>query len=163
MIVRDQVTSVLSDELNNNRIILQKAPSFASAFRNLQDIRRLKYNDNRKDALAEKRHEKIAYKLPISATLPVWVGPRLPPPTPQETLRIASISDPSKSSAGSKLFTATQEKESESLATSFFQNVLMTLFFEDPSLTWPMGRDKAKPVVLWRNRYLVFHCYCIDM
>jgi hypothetical protein len=117
--------------------------------------------ENRQDALAEKRREKHAYGRPVSATRPVWVGPPLPPPTPEEKQRIASISDPSKSSAGSKLFTATQEQESESLATLFFQNVLMMLFVNDPPVAWATGRDNAKPVVRWRSRYTPTFIFCL--
>jgi hypothetical protein len=156
IIVRDQITSVTSDEITNNRVIVQKAPHFISTFRNLQDLRRLNVTDTRQDNLAEKRYEK-RHGRPISTVPPEWVGPPLPPLTAEEAHRIASISDPSKSSAGSRLFTATQEKDSESLATSFFQNVLMLLFFDDPPVAWATGRDDAKPVLLWRNRYLPIH------
>lgn len=167
MIVRNQVTSVTSDEIYNNRVIVQKAPNFTITFRNLQDLKGLSMTDNRQDALAEKRREKRAYGRPTSAILPEWVGPPLPDPTPEEKHRIASISDPSKSSAGSKLFTATQEQESETLATSFFRNVLMMLFWDDPVVAWATGRENAKPVVRWRNWYIptlfCLVCWCTDL
>jgi hypothetical protein len=157
MVVRAQVTSVMSDEINNNRVILQRAPNFTSTFRNLQDLRGLNVTDTRLDNLVEKRHEKHSYGRPTSVILPEWVGPPLVPLTPEEANRIVSISDPSKSSAGSRLFTATQEQESESLATSFFQNVLMMLFLDDPPIAWAAGRDDVKPVLRWRNRCLPMH------
>jgi hypothetical protein len=155
MAVRDQVTSVQSDEVNSNRIILQKAPNFTSTFRNLQDLRGLNVTDTRLDNFAEKRHEKRSYGRPTSAVLAEWVGPPLAPLTAEEANRIVSISDPAKSSAGSRLFTATQEQESESLATSFFQNVLMMLFLDDPPVAWATGRDEGKPVLRWRNRFAI--------
>src|SRR5436190_1959799 len=155
MVVRNQVTSIQSDEVNSNRIILQKAPNFTSTFRNLQDLRGLNVTDTRLGNFAEKRHEKHSYGRPASAVLTEWVGPPLAPLTAEEADRIVSISDPSKSSAGSRLFTATQEQESESLATSFFQNVLMMLFLDDPPVAWAIGRDDGKPVLRWRNRFTI--------
>jgi hypothetical protein len=152
-IVRDQITSVQPNEIKSNRVILQKAPNFTHTFWNLQHIRGLNVTDTRLDNFAEKRHEKRSYGRPASAVLPVWVGPSLAPLTPEEAHRIVSISDPSKSSAGSRLFTATQEHESESLATSFCQNVLKMLFLDDPSVVWSTGRDDGKPMLEWRNRY----------
>jgi hypothetical protein len=157
MVVRDQVTSVKSDEISNNRILLQRAPNFLNTFQNLQDLRGLYITDSRRDTLAEKRQQKHAYGRPTSSILPEWVGPPLPPLTPEEKHRMVSISDPSKSSAGSKLFTATQEQESESLATSFFRNVLILLFLDDPPVTWAKGREDVKPVLRWRNRYFPTH------
>src|SRR5579859_2859860 len=141
-------------------MILQKAPHFTSTFRNLQDLRSLNVTDTRLDTLADKRHGKRQYGRPTSAVLPEWVGPPLAPLTADEAHRIVSISDPSKSSAGSRLFTATQEQESESLATSFIQNVLMLLFIDDPSVTWATGRDDGKPVLRWRNRYYILQSLC---
>lgn len=142
-----------SEEISNNLIIVQRAPNFLNTFQNLQDLRGLYITETRRDALAEKRQEKLAYGRPTSAVLPEWVGPPLAPLTPEEKHRIVSISDPSKSSAGSKLYTATQEKESETLATSFFRTVLILLFLDNPPVTWPTGRDDAKPVLRCRNRY----------
>jgi hypothetical protein len=159
-VVRDQITSVQPNEIKSNRVILQKAPHFTHTFWNLQHIRGLNVTDTRLDNFAEKRHEKRSCGRPTSAVLPVWVGPSLAPLTPEEAHRIASISDPSKSSAGSRLFTATQEHESESLATSFCQNVLKMLFLDDPSVMWATGRDDGKPVLEWRNRSLLTPSFC---
>ena len=152
-VVRNQITSVQTDEIETNRVILHKAPNFSGTFWTLQDIRGLSVTDTRLDNLAEKRHEKRSYGRPTSNILPVWVGPPLAPLTPEEAQRIASISDPSKSSAGSRLFTATQEQESETLAASFCQNVIKTLFPDNLSLEWAMGRDSGKPKLVWRHRY----------
>ena len=82
------------------------------------------------------------------------------PLTPEEVQRIFSISDPSKSSAGSRLFTATQEHESESLATSFCQTVLNMLFPDNLSVTWAINRDDGNPTLEWRNRYLLMRTFC---
>ena len=153
MVVRDQVTSVQTDEIKSDRVVLQKAPNFTSTFWNLQDICGLNITDTRLDNFAEKRHEKRSYGRPTSSVLPVWVGPPLPPLTIEEAQRIVSISDPSKSSAGSRLFTATQEQESETLATSFCQSVLKMMFLDNSSVTWANGRDAGKPRLVWRTRY----------
>jgi hypothetical protein len=72
--------------------------------------------------------------------------------TTDEIRRIASISDPAKSSAGSKLFYATQEKDSEMLAALFSQTVITFSFLQDPSLKWVTGRDKGKLVLRWPHR-----------
>jgi hypothetical protein len=138
-------------------MIIQKAPNFTTTFGNLQDLHGLNVTDTRLGTLAEKRHEKRAYGRPTSAVLPEWVGPPMAPLTAEEAHRIASISDPSKSSAGSRLFTATQEHESESFANSFIKSVLMMLFFDDPCLAWATGRDNGKPVLRWRNRYYTIY------
>jgi hypothetical protein len=84
MIVRNQITSVMSDEIDNNRVILQKAPNFASTFRNLQDLKGLSMTDNRQDSLAEKRREKHTYGRPNLPPLSFLSGsvhhcPLLPP------------------------------------------------------------------------------------
>ena len=159
-VVHDQITSVQPNEIKSNRVILQKAPNFTHTFWNLQHIRGLNVTDTRLDNFAEKRQEKRSCGRPTSSVLPMWVGPPLAPLTPEEAHRIVSISDPSKSSAGSRLFTATQEHESESLATSFCQNVLKMLFLDDPYVVWATGRDDGKPVLEWRNRYLLTRSFC---
>jgi hypothetical protein len=155
ILVRDQVTSVQTDEIKDKRVIITKAPNFSTTFWKLWHICRLNITDTRLDNLAGKRHEKRSYSRPISSTLPVWVGPPLPPLTPEETQRIVSISDPSKSSVGSRLFTATQEQESEMLATSFCETVLNMLFPDNPSMTWATGRDDGKPTLVWRTWYSI--------
>ena len=152
-VARDQITSVQTDEIQKTRVVLKKALHFTHTFQNLRHICGLNITDTRLDNFAEKRHEKRSYGQPISGTLPVWVGPPLAPLTPEEIQRIVSISDPSKSSAGSRLFTATQERESEALATSFCQTVLDMLFPDNPSVTWATGRDDGKPILEWRNWY----------
>jgi hypothetical protein len=128
-------------------------------FWTLQDLQKLKVTDTRKDNLAEKRHEKRTSR-PIgtlsSQVAPVWVGPPGPPVTSEETQRIISISDPSKSSAGSQLYYATQEQESEMLANLFCQSTLRALMSTDPSLDWVEGRLDGMPVLRWRNRYPSF-------
>jgi hypothetical protein len=151
-VVHNQITSVQLDDLSDNRIIHHKAPDFLNVFRIAHDLRNLHITETRQDALAEKRQEKRrAFGPPTSAIIPEWVGPPLPPLTTAEIRRIASISDPSKSSAGSKLFHATQEKDSEMLAILFCETVISLLFWEDPPVKWAIGRDE-KPVLRWRRR-----------
>jgi len=163
MVVRDQVTSVKPDEISQNRVLLRKAPNFANTFALVQDLRDLNITDTRLDNFADRRHEKRASGRPTSSVLPEWVGPRLPPLTAEEAQRIVSISDPTKSSAGSRLFTATQEQESESLATSFFRTILMMLFVDDPPLNWATGRDDGKPVLRLRHRYFHLFDWFVDV
>jgi hypothetical protein len=154
-VVRDQIISVQADELSDNRTIHQKAPDFMSVLRAAHELRDLAVTEVRLDNFAEKRQEKRSSRPigpPTSAVIPEWVGPSLPPLTTEEIRRIASISDPSKSSAGSRLFYATQEKDSEMLATLFCTTVISLLFWDDPSLKWVTGRDKGKPVLRWRHR-----------
>ena len=110
------------------------------------------------DNFADKRHEKRNVSSrplgpPTSAVIPEWVGPPLAPLTEEDIRRIVSISDPSKSSAGSRLFHATQEKDSEMLATLFCETVITLLFWEDPPLNWITGREEGKPVLRWRHRF----------
>jgi hypothetical protein len=152
-VARDEITSVQKDEINNTRVVMKKTPFFSNSFRNLRHICELNITDTRLENLAEKRQEKRSYGRPTSGTVPLWVGPSLAPLTPEETQRMVSISDPSKSSAGSRLFTATQEQESETLATSFCQTVLDILFPDKPPVTWATGRDDGEPILEWRNRY----------
>jgi hypothetical protein len=154
-VVRDQITSVRADELSDSRTIHQKAPDFLSVLRAAHELRDLAVTEVRLDNFAEKRQEKRSSRPigpPTSAVIPEWVGPSLPPLTTEEICRIASISDPSKSSAGSRLFYATQEKDSEMLATQFCKTMITFLFWEKPSLKWVTGRDKGKPVLRWRHR-----------
>jgi hypothetical protein len=156
MVVRDQVTSVLPGELSDNRTVHQKAPDFRSAFRIAHDLRDLNVTDTRLGNLADKRQEKRASRPlgpPTSAVIPEWVGPPLALLTAEDIHRIVSISDPSKSSAGSRFFHATQEKDSEMLATLFCEAVISLLFWEDPPLRWVTGRDEGKPVLRWRHRF----------
>lgn len=152
-IVRDQLTSVETDEIQNNRIVSEKAPKFTSTFFNLRHIQGLNVTDTRRENFAEKRHEKRSYGQPSSSVDTEWVGPGLSSLDSDEIQRTVSISDPSVSSVGSRLYTATQEHESELLAQSFCQTVLYMLFLDNASVMWATGRDDAKPILEWRNRY----------
>jgi hypothetical protein len=163
-VVRNQIISVQSDELSDSRTIHQKAPDFMSVFRAAHELRDLTVTEVRLDNFAEKRQEKRSFRPtgpPTSAVTPEWVGPPLPPLTTEEFHRIASISDPAKSSAGSRLFYATQEKDSELLATLFCKTVITLLFWEDLSLKWVIGRNKRKPVLRWRHRLNSRSCHIL--
>jgi hypothetical protein len=105
MVVRNQITSVMSDELNNNRVILQKAPNFTSTFRNLQDLKGLSMMDNRQDSLAEKHRENHAYG-------------RLPPLSFLSGLVRHCLLSPPKKSIESLLFRTPQNP---ALAQSFLR------------------------------------------
>jgi len=151
-IARDEITSVQTDEIKNNGVVSEKAPHFNYTFQNLRQIRGLNVTHARRENLAAKRHEKRSYGQPTSGAFPVWVGPSPAPLSSEETQRIVSISDPAVSSAGSRLFTATQEHESETMAASFCQTALTMLFPNNPSVTWATGRDDGKPILEWRGR-----------
>ena len=80
------------------------------------------------------------------------LGPTPVPPTEAETRRIASISDPHKSSAGSKLYHSCREEETQNLGNFFCEGALKELFSEKPDLGWVTGRTKT-PVMQWRGEY----------
>lgn len=117
---------------------------------------KLQFTDNRKESLAGKRHEKrdqSSLKMPVltSQIAPVWVGPPAPAQSEEEVRRITSISDPSKSSAGSKLLHACQEIETQMLGNIFCTVAINALFEKDPTIDWAIGRNLS-PLVQWRNR-----------
>jgi len=85
-----------------------------------------------------------------SQVAPIWVGQPVPPPSASESRRIVSISDPWKSSAGSRLFFAYREQESEALASLFCALAVSALFRKNPPLTWVTSRS----VTQWRSRYV---------
>jgi len=103
----------------------------------------------------EKRNQQTLIMPPLTSQVnPIWVGQPAPTQTDEETRRITSISDPSKSSAGSQLFYACQERESEALGNLFCTVAIDALFEENPPLIWVKGRPKF-PVVQWRSRYIL--------
>jgi hypothetical protein len=143
--VRDQLTFIIEDDFSNISALIQKAAYFFSIFSTLKSLKNLLVTDNRKEALNGKRHEKRSQSTlsipPLtSEVLPVWVGPRAPIQREDETRRITNISDPSRSSAGSRLFLVFQERESEELGNPFCSVAITALFQGDPSLTWSSGR-----------------------
>jgi hypothetical protein len=69
----------------------------------------------------------------------------------EEVMRVVSISDPSKSSAGSKLYHACQEQETQLLGNVFCAVALDALFRKNPSVNWVTGRTD-RPVIQWRSR-----------
>ena len=131
---------------------MKRAPHFNSTFHKLRHICELNTTETRRNNLAEKRHEKRSHGPATSSTEHERVGPDQTSPTPEETKRIASISDPSNSSAGSRLFAATHERESENLPTSFCQTVLDMLFPDTASVIWAIGRNDGMPILEWRDR-----------
>jgi hypothetical protein len=153
--VRNQLTSIQREELSNFRLIYQKAPYFMYAFRVADDLRRITVTEVRLDNSAGKHQEKQSFRpvgSPTSSLIPEWVGPLLPPLTTDEIHHIASIFDPAKSSAGSRLYYATREKDSEMLATEFCRTVISLLFLDGPSLKWVTGRGTRVPVLHWRHK-----------
>jgi hypothetical protein len=148
MVVHDQVTSVEPEELSDNRMVhhlISELPSeLPTTCETLFNI-----TDTRLDNFAGKcqgKHSSRPLGLSTSIVVPEWVSPLLVPLTAEDIHRIVSISDPSKSSAGSRLFHATQEKDSEMLATLPCETVIL-LNWEDPLLRWVMGRNEGKPVL----------------
>jgi hypothetical protein len=156
IIVRDELLLVQPEDISDDNALLAKSSYFYSLFTNLQAIQNVKITDTRKKKLAEKRHEKRKRPQPkmlplTSGVAAVWVGPPAPPQTDEEVRRVASISDPSQSSAGSQLFQACQEPESEAVANLFCTIVLKRLFRKDPPVDWVTGRPEL-PVLQWRSR-----------
>lgn len=86
-----------------------QAPNFASTFALVQDLRELDIANTQLDDFTDKRLEKRASGRPTSSILPEWVRPRLLLLTAEEARRIASVYDPTESSAESRLFIAMQE------------------------------------------------------
>ena len=154
--MRDQLDSIQPEDLLDDNILLTKATHFWTVFSTLQNLENLKITDTRKDNLADKRHKKRIQSFrdlpPLTSSVPpVWTGPPPPPQTDQEARRVTSISDPSKSSAGSQMFHGCQEIESQNLGNFFCTVSLRALFRTHPQLVWATGRDPI-PVVQWRSR-----------
>ena len=87
-------------------------------------LKNLQITDNRRETLAGKRQEKRNRQSMIMPPLTSqihaqWVSPPASIQTEEETRHFTSISNPSKSSAGSQLFHACQERESEALGNIF--------------------------------------------
>ena len=152
IVVRDQLVSVQPSDLLDDRLIRQKARDFFTVFGSLKQLKKLKVTQARKDNLAEKRHEKKnAESMPTISSDVVWVGPSAPRLSTEETVRIASISNPAVSSSGGQHLTATQEKETDQFANSFCATTLRLLYLNGNRVWWAEGRA-VLPVLEWRHR-----------
>ena len=154
-LARDNLLSVEPADLSDNKVLLRKAQQLYGAFRTLRKIQKLKVTDSRKENLSEKRHEKHVQQVsempPRTSEFGTSkVGPSAPPQSEKETQRVASISDPEKSSAGSKYFYACREQASQDLGNQFCELVIGSLFSKEPSLHWVTTRPQS-PVLAWRN------------
>lgn len=152
------MTSVQPEDLSNSDVLAIKAAYFYSVFETLESLHSLQVTDTRKDNLAAKRQEKhtqgsVVMPPLTSQTAPVWVGPPAPPQSDDEKRRVVSISDPAQSSAGSTLFQACQEIESQMLGNLFCQVIISVLFGKEAAVSWVNGRTRP-PVLKWRARYL---------
>jgi len=152
------LTSIQPEDIANRHVLLAKAAYFYSTFSTLKSLISLQVTETRKDNLAAKRQEKRVQDPvvmpPLTSQFPhVWVGPPVPPQTEQEVRRIVSISDPSQSSAGSKLYHACQEVESQMLGNLFCEVTLSALYGDEAAVSWVHGRPQP-PVLQWRSRYL---------
>ena len=155
IVARDDLLVVQPEDLSNDDVLLQKATHFYLVFSTLQSLQELKVTDSRKENLAGKRQEKRSQSVipmpPLTASVPpIWTGPSAPPQTDEETRRVASISNPSTSSAGWQLFHACQETETQSLGNLFCTLVIRLLFRGDPSIGW--SNRSEEPVLKWRSR-----------
>jgi hypothetical protein len=148
-VVRQRLMSITPDDLLNTRVLIEKASYFLNVFLALRNIQNLKVTETRKDNLAAKRQRATTLS---SEVAPVWVGPPAPPQSAEETRRVASISDPSKSSSGGNLFHATQERETELLGNLFCLNTLTALFPTDLTIDWTQGRPQP-PILQWSQKY----------
>ena len=146
---------------------MRKAGWFSWSFSSLHKLTSFKKTDSRVDNLSSKRSEKRAEKhsqqeeidsrQPISSMPPLVsqyphrrLGPPPVPVTEEESRRVASISNPDKSSAGTKLFHACREEETQNLGNFFCEGAINELFYSEPALKWVTGRKKC-PVVQWRG------------
>jgi hypothetical protein len=86
---------------------------------------------------------------PVSEDPSIKTGPSAPSETEEET-RITSISDPERSSAGSKIFHACREWETHKFATLFCEFAIKAVFHDNPSLNWVTGRQEF-PELEWRG------------
>lgn len=158
-IARDVLFNVKPQDLRDENALFEKAVHFYSAFLNLQSLQRLRTTDTRINNLAGKRGKSRMFSnlpLPlVSQTAGHPVGPLPPQQTAEETQRVASISDPSMSSAGTKIFHACQEQESEALANNLFSVALRSIYRKDPAVNWATGRHDF-PTLNWRSRYLSY-------
>ena len=144
------------DEVGDIDSVFDKTGQYYTVFSNLESLQNLKITKPRKDNLAEKRRgkrNKDSFELPPLTSLvpPIWAPQRPPGQSDDEARRVISISDPSKSSAGSQLFHACQEIESQSLGNLFCRVTIGALFRKTPSLEWAKGRDPPL-VVQWHGR-----------
>ena len=154
-LARDNLLSVEPADLSDNKVLLRKAQQLYGAFRTLRKIQKLKVTDSRKENLSEKRHEKHVQQVSempprTSEFATSRVGPSAPLQSGKETQRVASISDPEKSSAGSKYFYACREQASQDLGNQFCELFIGSLFGKEPSLDWVTGRPQS-PVLAWRS------------
>ena len=152
------MTSIQPEDLANTNVLLTKASYFFTLFSTLQGLESLQMTETRKDNLAAKRQEKRTQDPVImppltSQVAPIWVGPPAPPQSEQEIRRVVSISDPSQSSAGSKLYYACQEVESQMLGNVFCAVSISALYGDQAALSWVNGRPKP-PILRWRSRYV---------
>lgn len=157
ILARNKLVSVQPDDLRDSDVILEKSGWFNFAFGTLQDLEDLKTPDSRIDSLAEKRHEKHARRVlsmppPVSQQPARRVGPSpdADPEAEEETTRVASISDPDKSSAGSKVFHACREEATQDLGNEFCYGAMRSLFRDKAPLNWVTGRPES-PVLRWRK------------
>jgi hypothetical protein len=134
-----------------------KAGAFYTVFKTLRALETRRITDTRRDNLKAKRTEKLEINRQIPSTTFRRVG-RAPPEYTEEEKRIASISDPSISSAGKELFIASYEANCQSLANDFCGIVLDTVFSQDPSIDWVTGRAE-NPVIQWDQSYFLSLCF----
>jgi len=156
LVAHDNLVSVELADLSDDDALFKKSQRLYDIFISLSELRNLKVTDSRKENLSGKRHEKKhipqVNKMPprISEFGASQVGPSAPPQSEEETRRVASISDPKKSSTGSKYFHACREQASQDLGNIFCKLVITALFRKNPSLYWVTGRLQF-PVLAWRK------------
>ena len=155
LVAHDNLVSVELADLSDDNALFKKSQRLYGAFKTLRKLLKLKVTDSRKENLSEKRHEKHVQQVsempPRTSEFGTSrVGPSAPPQSEKETQRVASISDPEKSSAGSKYFYACREQASQDLGNQFCELVISSLFSKEPSLDWVTNRPQC-PVLAWRN------------
>jgi hypothetical protein len=153
-LARNDLDSVQPADLYDDDVLYKKSGRFYCSFIAFNQLRDLKITDTSKENLADKRHEKHVRSVskmppPVSQDPSVKVGP-IPPPETEEETRIASISNPERSSAGSKFYHACREWETHKFATLFCEFAITAVFRQNPSLNWVTGRPQS-PQLEWRG------------
>jgi hypothetical protein len=149
IVVRDTLCSISREDVLTGNDLDMKAGAFYTVFKTLRSLETRRITDTRRDNLKAKRTEKLEINRQVASSTFRRVG-RSAPEYTEEEKRVASISDPSISSAGKELFIASYEANCQSLANDFCGIVLDTVFSQDPPIHWVTGRPEL-PIIQWEQ------------
>jgi hypothetical protein len=146
------------EDVGNKRVVRDKATSFQTLFDTLNELENTRVTRTRVDRLADKRHEKNQLSLMSSQFIPLsdndvtFVGKSAPAFTKEER-RIASVSDPTKSSTGGEYFYAALEVESQIFGNLFCKEIMASLYMDGMELDWVKNRPQ-NPTIRWRHMFV---------